>query len=1445
MGIDLLGPAHVGGTDGADVPLGHRDRVILAALALEPGAVLSPDRLADALWGEAPPKSWPKVVQGSMMRLRRTLGPDAIETTGGGYRLTLTDDDVDTLRFERLVARGRAFAAVHEPARAVTAFERALALWRGPPFPELDAWDEGRAAAARLTEVHRAAEEELVEARLATGRPAEAAAEARVLVAREPFREHRWALLAVALYRSGRQREALDVLRRAATTLRHELGLDPGSELVALEQAVLRQDPTLLAVPDGRVGTGLTCPYKGLRPYHAEDAEAFFGREQAIVACLARLADSPLLVIVGPSGSGKSSLVGAGVVPALRAEGHRVVELNPGTQPIAAWTAALASAPQPVVAVVDQLEELFTAPGADADVEPFLARLIAQAETGTPIVVTLRADYMAGLAASPRFARLAERGLVLLTPMTEAELRQAIEAPATQDGLLLEPGLVDLLLRDVLGEPGGLPLLSHALAETWERREGNVLTVEGYLQTGGIRAAVAQSAERLYDSLPPADRAGLRTVLLRLVTPTPSGDPVGARVPTRVFAGAGDAPRLLDLLVRSRLVTADAETAIIAHESLARAWPRLRSWLDEDIEGQRIFQHLQVAADGWNALGRPEEELYRGGRLQSAIEWRERATPVLAASEADFLVASREREHDERRRQDVELRRQRRRNRQLRVALVGVVGLLALALVAGTLAAVNSHHAHTAATDADAARLGAAALVEPRIDVALLLARQAVALADTPTTEGSLLETLGRQRGLESVVRPTPGPFFPVPGGDWLSADGTRELMDGADGVDLVDTHTGRAVGTAPLGPQPDLVSDPQYPAGFVDGGRTALVSRAAADGSAAREVVAFSAGTGRPLGPPQPVPESVSGDYFRMDRLRASPDGGALLSVLDRTVRIWRRGPDGWGKPAVFPLPTLPASVPEQDLVWTVTFSADGTRAALMMQLQGPSSGFLPRVGIVVAIDTPRLLLPLVTPEPGGRDPSAIAISPDGRQLAVGDRAGWVELRGLPDRTGPTVRIPGASPVNALGWALDGTRLVVGHLDGTMAVFATNPLQAVAQYSGLGSGVVLVALRGGGDLLIGQDFAGGLTQRSITGTNAFMRVIATKRANAIAAGPAGSVVALGEDDGKISLYDQSTLARKPGDLSLGPFAEPDNTFAPAIHRRVSALAITPDGSALIGANRVGHLRMWSLPERRLLWSRDDVPVSFLAVSPDGRYLATSGFTADPSDTLPDTPQPVSTRFTVWDLSTKQVVLTDDLPHLTNDDPGHTPKPRAVAFSPDSMLVAAGFFQQPVVVYDLARRARRLTLPTEASSLVFNPAGNELLVRNFTSDGHVTGYDPQTGRPVETFPTPSDGYSHLTFTTDGKWLIGSDPTTLDIWDARTRRLVVSELPLPANGTNDALSLAATADHRLFVATQTSLVAIDMNLAHWDSLACAMAGRALTQAEWNRFLPQRSYAPACA
>jgi len=247
VGISLLGPLRV---DGGHL-LEPRDRIALSVLAVRRGLAVSPGLLADALWGDVPPSSWPKQVQICVSRLRKVLGSSAIETGPGGYRLVMAGDDVDIHRFERLIAWGRARRAAGNARLAATAYGRALSLWRGYPLEELDAWAPARNEAARLEELRRTAEEEFLEARLAAGEHAEAVGDAAVLVADEPCRERRWALLVLAEYRCGRQVEALRTLARARQALAEEAGITPGPDLARLEAAVRRQDDTLLH-PDDR-----------------------------------------------------------------------------------------------------------------------------------------------------------------------------------------------------------------------------------------------------------------------------------------------------------------------------------------------------------------------------------------------------------------------------------------------------------------------------------------------------------------------------------------------------------------------------------------------------------------------------------------------------------------------------------------------------------------------------------------------------------------------------------------------------------------------------------------------------------------------------------------------------------------------------------------------------------------------------------------------------------------------------------------------------------------------------------------------------------------------------------------------------------------------------------------------------------------------------------------
>ena len=364
-----------------------------------------------------------------------------------------------------------------------------------------------------------------------------------------------------------------------------------------MERSILAQDPHLTgpAPVEGWWAGG--CPYRGLAAYDLADVDWFFGREQESAECLGIVDATGFVAIVGASGSGKSSLARAGVAPALRRDGRDVAVLNPGATP----DRLLAGIDKGSVLVVDQLEELFVLCDDPAARARFAAGVCRWAATA-PVVVTLRADHLGEVTELPELAARVQAGIYLLGAMGEPQLRAAIEGPAAKAGLRLEPGLVDLLVRDVAGEPGALPLLSHALAETYERREGPVLTTAGYRAVGGVQGAVARAADEVVDSLPPEGRKAARDLFMRLVIPTETSDPIRQRVPRADLAVDATTAGVLDALVASRLVIADQDTVEVAHEAVCRAWPRLRAWLDEDRDGLRLHRHLGPGVAGVGAV---------------------------------------------------------------------------------------------------------------------------------------------------------------------------------------------------------------------------------------------------------------------------------------------------------------------------------------------------------------------------------------------------------------------------------------------------------------------------------------------------------------------------------------------------------------------------------------------------------------------------------------------------------------------------------------------------------------------------------------------------------------------------------------------------------------------------------------------------------------------------
>ncbi len=444
---------------------------------------------------------------------------------------------------------------------------------------------------------------------------------------------------------------ALKALFVPALRLEHEPVLS--TRLLCLAQSARQEDAPLPAI----------APYKGLLFFDEADADWFFGREGLTAQLVERVnglvRERPrLLAVVGASGSGKSSVVRAGLAVALKRAGWEICVFTPTQQPLNGWAATAnglqLDASRPALVIVDQFEEVLTFCRDENARAEFVERLLAAANEPNgrlAIVLALRADFYARCAQYPPLRHAMAERQEYIGQMTREELQRAIEEPAKRGGWEFEPGLVDLMLNDVGAggaqdqEPGALPLLSHALLATWERRRGRMFTLAGYRAAGSVRRAIAETAESVFtDQLNQPQQDLARDIFLRL---TELGEGTeDTRRPaalTELVPRAEEAVQLrvmLDVLADARLVMLGEDSAEVAHEALIREWTRLREWLSENRDGLRLHRHLAEAAQAWQTLKREAGELYRGARLAQALEWTKTHAGDMNPLEHEFLDAS-------------------------------------------------------------------------------------------------------------------------------------------------------------------------------------------------------------------------------------------------------------------------------------------------------------------------------------------------------------------------------------------------------------------------------------------------------------------------------------------------------------------------------------------------------------------------------------------------------------------------------------------------------------------------------------------------------------------------------------------------------------------------------------------------------------------------------------
>ena len=498
-------------------------------------------------------------------------------------------------------------------------------------------------------------------------RPGDSAAALPVLVAAisaDPLRERLRALLMLALYRAGRHPEALRSYQRFRALLSDELGIDPSPDLRRLHERILLHDPGLLpdgAADDDHGPASARNPYKGLRPFAEPDAPDFFGRTALIERVLDELRlGTRLLTLVGPSGSGKSSLVAAGVLPRLRAgavPGSGAWRVDPvlPDEVGAAHLEQLVQSPVDgtTVLLIDQLEELFLHPDA-AVTGSFLRALTAlvTAPAGeTRAVVTLRADFYDRPLQHRDLAEAFLAGVVTVLPLSAADLEQAVVRPAARVGAgdRARTGLAELV-SEAVDRPGALPLLQYALTELFDRSGGGQMTSSAYHEIGGLRGALLRRAERLYTSLDPGQQEVATEVLLRLVRVVPGERDSRRRIPVSDLSGTDLDPvalsEVLEQLARHRLISLDRDAATaegtieLAHEALLWEWDRYAGWVERHRAALGERDALLRAVEEWESSGKDADFLLKGRRLEKFATWSAQAGLRMTAREEALLAAS-------------------------------------------------------------------------------------------------------------------------------------------------------------------------------------------------------------------------------------------------------------------------------------------------------------------------------------------------------------------------------------------------------------------------------------------------------------------------------------------------------------------------------------------------------------------------------------------------------------------------------------------------------------------------------------------------------------------------------------------------------------------------------------------------------------------------------------